>query len=355
MAIEGRMREMATEVRGYSHQIQFLFGAGASIRNILASLGEPGWRVRRIISVDQARAVVEVGLAGSGAGEAVLKISRNPAAARVMERERKLLSQLRADPRLDQLLSILPDELSWGRMGEAAFVVERVLPGLDGRTLLDDPIRTTRMQSAALDVAAVLHGRTARIVTVDPDLTNRWIDEPLRQIASLRAMYPWVALHASALKRLGEMLREPLLGRRLAVSWVHGDFFPGNLLMSPDGSSVRGLVDWDLAAADDIPVLDAMQLVIGTNLIRDRSELGQMVLRLLDGNGFSAGEAEALEKAQAQFEPHGLSMREAVILNWLRHIGCNLSKSAHFSQHRRWLKENVVTVLEALNPRRLAS
>ena len=94
MAIEGRMREMATEVRGYSHQIQFLFGAGASIRNILASLGEPGWRVRRIISVDQARAVVEVGLAGSGAGEAVLKISRNPAAARVMERERQLLSQL---------------------------------------------------------------------------------------------------------------------------------------------------------------------------------------------------------------------------------------------------------------------
>jgi hypothetical protein len=98
-----------------------------------------------------------------------------------------------------------------------------------------------------------------------------------------------------------------------------------------------------------------MQLVIGTHLIRHRSELGRTVLGLLDGDGFSPGEVAALERAQAQLGPHGLSIREAVILNWLRHIGSNLSKSAHFGRHRRWLKENVVTVLESLRPGRLAS
>jgi len=47
-----------------------------------------------------------------------------------------------------------------------------------------------------------------------------------------------------------------LAGRTLTVSWVHGDFTPGNILVTPDGTSVTGIIDWDHSASKELPQLD---------------------------------------------------------------------------------------------------
>jgi Ser/Thr protein kinase RdoA (MazF antagonist) len=204
------------------------------------------------------------------------------------------------------------------------------------------------MQAAALEVVTVLHESTARTVTVNRALTRRWIDEPLRRIRGLKASYPRIALYEQTMSELGRTLTADLLGRRMAVSWLHGDFFPGNILVSPDGRVVTGLVDWDLAAPDELPVLDAMQLLIGVHLAQARSELGPAVRMLMNEDGFTASEVDALTFAQSRLGGDSLSFREAVLLTWLRHIACNLTKSAHFSRHRWWIRANVEGVLESL-------
>src|SRR5205823_1847384 len=162
-----------------------------------------------------------------------------------MVRERNVLSQLRSDARLGDLRALLPEELAWGRIGDQAFVVESALPGIDARGMLDDPRLSGRLESVALDVAAVLHERTSRTVTVDRDLTARWIEEPLREIVRLRGAYPRIAMHERTLEELAQKMTEAFLGRRMVISWLHGDFFPGNILVSPDATTVTGLVDWD--------------------------------------------------------------------------------------------------------------
>jgi len=356
MAINARIRTMAAEFRGYSQQLQFLMSAGPLTKEILTSVGSGNgtpspatWTVKRIISVDFARAVIAVGPPESPQATAVIKISRNRDAATNMERERNALRKLRSDPRLIRLLSILPAEVAWGTIGDQKFLVQQALPGTDARNLLDDPTRCARMQTAALDTVALLHAITAQTVTVDRALTARWVDGPLRQILELGSSYPRIARQAQGLERLGAALTGALLGRRMVVALLHGDFFPGNILVTPDGRSVTGLVDWDLSAPDELPVLDAMQLLIGIHLVRARSELGPAVLALLDGGGFTAGEVDSLMFAQSRLGGDGVGFREAVWLTWLRHIASNLTKSAHFSRHRWWVRENVEAVLESLS------
>jgi aminoglycoside phosphotransferase len=354
MAINGRIRTMASDFRGYSHQLQFLFGAGAVTNEILSSVDKT-WTVKRMIVVDFARAVIAVGPPDSRSPAAVIKISRNSDAARNMDRNRSLLQQVRSDPRLTELRPILPEELAWGRIGDQTFLVEKALPGTDARNLLDEADRCARMQAAALETVAVLHERTARTVTVDRNLTRRWIDEPVRRIRGLKASYPRIALYEQTMADLAQTLTDDLIGRRMAVSWLHGDFFPGNILVSPDGGVVSGLVDWDLAAPDELPVLDAMQLLIGIHLVHARSELGPAVRVLLSEGGFTAGEVDALTFAQSRLGGDSLTFREAVLLTWLRHIACNLTKSAHFSRHRWWIRANVEGVLESLDRGGIAS
>jgi Phosphotransferase enzyme family len=350
MAINSRIRTMASDFRGYSHQLQFLFGAGTLINDILSSVDRT-WTVKRIISVDFARAVVAVGPGSSRNTEAVIKISRDREADRNLERERDILRRVRSDARLADLLPILPAELAWGAAGDHLFLVQSSLPGIDARGLLEDVERCARMQAAALETAALLHGQTARTVRVDGDLVKRWVDEPLSEIGGLRAWHPRLARQTSAIERLRESLTRSLMGREMAVSWLHGDFFPGNILVSKEGRTVTGLLDWDLAAPDELPVLDAMQLLIGIHLLRTGAELGPTILSLLDGHVFTESEGGAIAFAQTRLGGEPVTLDDAVLLTWLRHVACNLTKTELFKRHAWWVRENVERVLESLTSR----
>lgn len=348
MAISGRLRSMAYEFRGYSHQLQFLLSHGALLSAILAATCE-SWAVKRVILVDFARAIVAIGPPTSQDVAAVIKIARNVDADRSMDHHRRALRQLRADPRLAELRSILPEEVCAGRIGRHTYVVEKALPGIDARNLLEDAATSARMQLTSLESIQLLHERTAEVVTVDGALTARWIDEPLRKIRGLEATYPRIALYRLAIDDLAQKLTSALTGRRMAISWIHGDFFPGNILVSPDGGAVKGLVDWDLAAPGELPVLDRMQFFIGIHLARTRSEWGPSVVALLDEGRFPTAVTHPIAFAHSTLEGEPLGFNEATLLTWLRHISCNLTKSAHYSRHRYWIKTNVEGVLESLH------
>jgi Phosphotransferase enzyme family len=339
------------------HYFRLQFGLEADLvaREILSSLspvdGLPApttWVIKRIVSVDIARAVVAVGPQAIRKPAAVFKLSRNADEAKNLGRQRDALIALAADSRLVDLLALIPQELASGTVDGRPYVVERALPGVDARLVLSDPDRSLRMQKAAVETVGLLHQRTARTTTVDQTLIKRWIDEPLGLIRRLGDVHTGIAANASAVERLGATLGESLMGRQLVVSWVHGDFFPGNILVTADGGVVTGLVDWDLAAPDDLPLLDVVQLLVGTHLARGRSELGPVVRGLLNGTGFGRSELQMLATTQANLGGDELSIRELVLLSWLRHVGCNLTKSSHFGRHRWWVKKNVEGVLESL-------
>jgi aminoglycoside phosphotransferase (APT) family kinase protein len=51
-------------------------------------------------------------------------------------------------------------------------------------------------------------------------------------------------------------VRPAVMGRSLPLVQVHGDFKGANLLWSNDGHRIAAVVDWDLAAPGDLPVID---------------------------------------------------------------------------------------------------
>jgi aminoglycoside phosphotransferase (APT) family kinase protein len=63
-------------------------------------------------------------------------------------------------------------------------------------------------------------------------------------------------------------IRDRLTGYQVPHVIVHGDFWPGNLLIA--GGRVCGVVDWECAAPDGLPIRDLARFVITYSLYLDR-------------------------------------------------------------------------------------
>jgi Phosphotransferase enzyme family len=129
----------------------------------------------------------------------------------------------------------------------------------------------------------------------------------------------------AALERLGGEIRRGLDGRRVVTSAVHGDLCPANVLMSPDGAKVTGLIDWESGRKRGLPDLDLLHLEITTRMSANGHELGQVVRELL-----ADGERRD---------------RTRLLLTWLHHVARNVAKSRRYARSRFWVRRNIDPIL----------
>jgi thiamine kinase-like enzyme len=148
--------------------------------------------------------------------------------------------------------------------------------------------------------------------------------------------------------RLMTELHDALMGRMLSVSWVHGDFTPGNILLTPDAAAVTGILDWDQAAPQDLPQLDLALLFLSTRMLEQRRELGDVVRHILNADQWSPHEDDLLNTAKMSLPGDALGVREMVLLAWLRHIEANLTKATRYRDNWLWTAKNIECVLQAL-------
>jgi len=314
----------------------------------LAGIPAPvSWRVQRLVPTVSDLTVITLGPMDQPPA-AVLKLPRSDSAMATLRRQRAVLAALHADPRLGRWRALLPVILAEGVIAGQPYLVEQMLPGLESRRLIANPTSRTKTQAVAAATIGELHRWTATSSTTDAGMLKRWIDEPLCLIRRSRATRPVEAGNAQALKRLAAELHSALAGRTLAVSWVHGDFFPGNFLMTPDAATVTGIVDWELAAHDDLPLLDLVQLFLSTRMLVQRRGLGDTVRELLEGTGWTAHEHALLDAAQAALPGDTIDMRTMVLLCWLRHLAANLTKSTRYIGHDLWMRQNIDPVLRCV-------
>ncbi len=190
-----------------------------------------------------------------------------------------------------------------------------------------------------------LHRRTARSITVDDSTLRRWVEEPLERLRAGMALGASESRSRAAIKALAADLDSALRGRHVAVSWVHGDFVPGNILVSPDGASVTGIVDWELASPGDLPLLDTIQFLVATRTLVQQRELGAVLFELLSGPSWTAEETALLAAAQEGLPGDTVNPKALLLLSWLRHVDANLSKSERYAHHSLWVARNVDVIL----------
>ncbi len=279
---------------------------------------------------------------------AVLKLPQTSSAVRSLQRQRTTLAALHADPRLGEWRTLMPTVLAAGEVDGQPYTVEQMLSGLEARAVLFNPEARMQMQSASAAAIEELHRRTAVSVVVDAGVLSRWIDEPLLTIRRISARHPYAPSNEGAIDQLMAELHSALAGRTLSVSWVHGDFSPRNILVTPDGATLTGIVDWDLAAPDNLPQLDLLQLLLSTRMSVQSCELGDVVQGLLDGDEWTAHESALLDAAQSALPGDAVGMRALLLLCWLRHVAANLTKSTRYAGHWLWWAKNVEGVLCSL-------
>jgi aminoglycoside phosphotransferase len=301
-----------------------------------------GWVAQSAHSTDAGVAVLMVGPRGD-CPRAVLKVGLTQEARRSLSKECAVLSALAADPRTEGWRRLVPGVLAEGELDEAGYLLQPALRGRNAVSLLGTaPVE--RLQTVAAEAIGSLHERTGVSAVAGVARVDRWLAEPVRRVgrAALACRGTRGRLELS---RLTAEVRTALIARRLRMSWIHGDFWLGNVLVDDGGATVTGVVDWDYAGNLELPVLDLLHLVVYTRTLVERRELGGVVRDLVEGEGWTARELSLLRSCDAQLVRDADYGRASLLLCWLRHVASNLAQSKRYLHSHVWLARNVEPVL----------
>ena len=195
----------------------------------------------------------------------VAKVPTTEPAARSVKREAARLTDL-AGRELGAASTAVPRVVAHLEHHGWPVLVTTALPGRSMLAGYHSWRHTARRESVAADLAAAgwwlsdLHRVTAN--------GARGMDASLDGVAeAIRTRFG--ARHDVAADLAGvEGLRQRLAGLLVPMSVVHGDFWPGNLLVC-DGQ-VSGVIDWEMARLDGPATSDLARFAIAYSLYLDR-------------------------------------------------------------------------------------
>lgn len=305
------------------------------------------WTDRRLVRTVSDMTVLMLAAPGEQP-RAVLKLPRTEHAVAGLVRGSEVLSALQEDSRLRGWSGVLPKVLGQGEVVGCPYLVEKAVQGLPADRLLASADSAPTVLLAATTAISELHRRTAIELVLDENMIQHTF---VRLVEETRGAYPRFSEgeHEAKLNRIMRDVRESLLGRAVALSWIHGDFGPGNVFVTEDGTTVTGIVDWELASSKGLPLVDVVQLLVSTRMLLLRRELGRVVGDLL-ADGWTRDERELLAAAQSQIPGEPLELRAVLLLSWLRHVHGNLLKSTRYGRNPLWLRRNIDSVLKSAAP-----
>jgi O-antigen/teichoic acid export membrane protein len=303
------------------------------------------WALQRVIWTVTEKTVVFIGPPG-GSPQAVMKLPGSSGAAHALACEADVLQRMRADPRLEGW-RLFPEVIAFGEVDGEPYLVERVVPGVDARRLLPSSSDVPGDLRMIAGVIGELHQRTRTELVLDESILHEWVDEPLAVLARHAARDQGRLWLTTALAHLRAEIWEALLAKRVSVSWVHGDYVPGNVLLDPVDRTVNGIVDWELACSSHLTVLDTIHLILSTRALMQRREFGEVVIGALYGD-WTGTERALLERAQERLPGDDLPTRELLLLAWLRHMASMLTKAPGYADNWWWLRSNLEATLAKL-------
>ena len=277
------------------------------------------WSTRRCTDILVLRAVTELDL--------VIKHPASDHGRQTLQRQAENLRALAADERLGEWRRLLPHLVTCDLHNRLPLTAEHFRPGVEASTLIRrDPDNAERIAAAALAAITELHHATGRIEPADRDHLRDWIDAPLASLRDLPLCNrPW---GATALDTLRDRLHDELADRPILIAWTHGDYHPGNVLMSDDGTEVTGIIDWATAHPNGPAATDHHLFHLAVQRETGGEELGALVVNALRDRQDTEHDDDAL-----------------LLLTWLRHVADNLNQSARYRRNQPWLARNVAPVL----------
>src|SRR5581483_8738220 len=113
-------------------------------------------------------------------------------------------------------------------------IAEHALAGRELRTMRDDVAVYARGLDASARFISCFHARTSTPISAAGPVLARWLDVPLDLLHRLTQALPQSSRYDRVVERVRAELHTALSGREVQVGWIHGDFWPSNLLVNAD-------------------------------------------------------------------------------------------------------------------------
>jgi aminoglycoside phosphotransferase (APT) family kinase protein len=304
------------------------------------SARDTGWRTKNVTFTSTSVAIATVIRSGSTT-RYVVKVPWTAAGVEGLRRQAAVLATLRQEPRLPGLRPVLPQCVGHGTVEGRDYFVEEALPGVCASALMLRRPHRAAFLRAATTVIGDLHAHTREQAVLDRPALRPWVDAPLQRLEEFAITRPRPTQLVDAVGRLREELVAALTGRAVHLSWIHGDFWPGNLLAAPPSGQVTGVVDWDCAAPGQLPLHDLLHLHVLARRLAGGDELGDVVVRAMHH-----GIEQTLELPAGEVTAwlDTIPQRAALLLYWLRHVLLFIDSEGDHDKPR-WLRDNVERVL----------
>jgi O-antigen/teichoic acid export membrane protein len=305
---------------------------------------------RRLASFDNDCQTLRV--AGSrGVCSVYLKRTATEAGRTALDRHVKAVARLRHDLRDLPEVHLLPEILADGEQEGHRFIVQRSMPGTNGRSIFLGHSDEFGLLPQACAAIAAIHASNARDVMISKEWLRQWIDEPLARVASLSRTRSAAKKADTAIRRIHEIQYGYWSGRKISLGWHHGDYSLGNILfdVGPDvgaAAKVCGIIDWDGAADNGPHLLDAWHLALTAEHARRGTEFGHTTAELLSCQG-----PPFRFRPDRDLPPTKQPPLVMATLAWLTHVHSNLSKSGRYRENLLWRMANVDWVLDGFQRR----
>ncbi len=265
----------------------------------------------------------------------MVKIAISPAASRGIDLHAAAVEGLGAKLGGD-LAALLPRVVHRATLDGQRVLAETRLPGRPATDFATDPAGGEAVARAVLATMGRIHSATAALRDIDEGLLADWVDGP---IAAIRQAYGLPGA-AARLDRLSAELRGAWLGRQVLTGCVHGDLWPGNVLVAgePGIPRVSGIVDWENARTVGLPDTDLVHWWLTTQ----PGELGSAVLEALERpDGLRSG----LARLGVELPNGDLEIEHLVLQTWLWHVEAGLARASTNRVGLVWLARNVGPVI----------
>jgi aminoglycoside phosphotransferase (APT) family kinase protein len=274
----------------------------------------------------------------------IVKVPTTTTALEGLTRETAVLVALHGVERLGDWRTRLPRACASGTVLGQSFRADAALPGRSAAEHVNGEAAATRLRETAAASIHVLHRATAASVVADRAVAERWVDVQLHDL-NRHVGGRW----AGHLTRLRNELHRAVIGQTFSATWIHGDYWLGNVLVAEPSAQPDGIVDWDDAAHGELPLHDVLHLLLYTRRLVTGQEIGSIVCRQLARGEWSASERRLLERYGSWCHGGALSDRHAVLLYWLRHVALHARQQPDRPgpRYRLWERRNVHSVLAA--------
>jgi ubiquinone/menaquinone biosynthesis C-methylase UbiE len=181
-----------------------------------------------------------------------------------------------------------------------------------------------------LDFLLLLHRESHKLKTHSATAIKAWFRTREVYLYKTAPSFP-----QGSLKNLVDDAVASLCAEQLPVVYVHGDFWPGNLLATARGDLLTGVVDWKFADPEGMPLLDLLQLLLYTKGLSSGKGFTQSLVERLLIRQFEDNEKLFVDEYCSELEISDRSVWHLVFMAWLDSVYRGTSIHGHLPSWRQ--------------------